>query len=670
MLVENTRRSINLAIAWMRGLATPETSAHLAGQSARRLRTAMCCGVFLLALGVRVLYFEDNRVDIERGKSFPTGLEKHYQYEARRIASEGGVLIPREAVAPGDVRLIVHPPGYSILMAALLRFGDPDSALILIQIFCDALAAVLVLLVASQMLPVTAAMFAALLAALFPHSSYYSVWQSPDTLAVAPILLAVYLIGRLCKHPRLATAIASGALIGVSCWLRANAFLMAPLLAMVMFVLLERGRRLRHSMAFVAASLVVISPITIRNAIIYHQFIPISVGSGITLIEGIADYDRQGRFGMPQHDRDVANKDAEWHGRSDYAGNLWSPDGIERDRARFERGLGVVRENPIWFLGVMLLRAKFMLSYDNPNPPDWPFNTVSVPTVSAEPRVGHNTSLSAEALPAAELTPTELMTNGNLESSSAGLSLDQDPESLQVTGDDSAFGDQFSAPIAVNRNSDFLITVMSTLAGGRAAIKVTSADRRIALASSILNSDSNEPARKERKANRLSADENRALNPMRAVELAFASGNRTEVRLVVSNNGAASERPIVKLGQVRAFELGATPHLWSRYPRAVIRGAQKNLFTTSRLFPCVLLGSFLLVLARRRRVLLILLAVPLYYLCVQSALHTEYRYILAIHYFLFVLAGTTLFCASRLIGEVAAKIAAYLKHDTANSSDP
>ena len=37
-----------------------------------------------------------------------------------------------------------------------------------------------------------------------------------------------------------------------------------------------------------------------------------------------------------------------------------------------------------------------------------------------------------------------------------------------------------------------------------------------------------------------------------------------------------------------------------------------------------------------------MLVVPAYYLLVQSALHTEYRYILAMHYFLLAIAAVTL----------------------------
>ena len=66
--------------------------------------------------------------------------------------------------------------------------------------------------------------------------------------------------------------------------------------------------------------------------------------------------------------------------------------------------------------------------------------------------------------------------------------------------------------------------------------------------------------------------------------------------------------------------------------------------------PLVLAGIILLARARKFRALAALLAVPLYYLCVQSALHTEYRYVLAVHYFLFVLAAAALYsfaCAAR-----------------------
>jgi len=72
-----------------------------------------------------------------------------------------------------------------------------------------------------------------------------------------------------------------------------------------------------------------------------------------------------------------------------------------------------------------------------------------------------------------------------------------------------------------------------------------------------------------------------------------------------------------------------------------LRAAQK-LFITAVFLPLYMLGLLLLARARHTRALAALVAVPLYYLCVQSALHTEYRYVLAIHYVLFVAAAAAL----------------------------
>ncbi|PYS75919.1 MAG: hypothetical protein DMF66_17575 [Acidobacteria bacterium] len=85
---------------------------------------------------------------------------------------------------------------------------------------------------------------------------------------------------------------------------------------------------------------------------------------------------------------------------------------------------------------------------------------------------------------------------------------------------------------------------------------------------------------------------------------------------------------------------------WTRAPRLALRAAQE-LFITAIALPLALAGIFLLARARNFRALAALLAVPLYYLCVQSALHTEYRYVLAIHHFLFVLAAAALYTIAR-----------------------
>src|SRR5205085_121572 len=94
------------------------------------------------------------------------------------------------------------------------------------------------------------------------------------------------------KRPRLTTVIAAGAMVGVSCWLRANALMLAPFLAVGVAILVSRGKRLRYGLALVAATAVVIAPITTRNWVLFHRFIPLSIAGGEDLVVGIGSTQR------------------------------------------------------------------------------------------------------------------------------------------------------------------------------------------------------------------------------------------------------------------------------------------------------------------------------------------------------------------------------------------
>src|SRR6185369_3980420 len=93
-------------------------------------------------------------------------------------------------------------------------------------------ASVLVLfLIALEMFQLPIAILSGVLAALSPQFAYFSVLLLPDSLVVLPILLSVYIIVRSRKHYRLSSFLISGALVGLSCWLRANALLLPLFLA-------------------------------------------------------------------------------------------------------------------------------------------------------------------------------------------------------------------------------------------------------------------------------------------------------------------------------------------------------------------------------------------------------------------------------------------------------
>src|SRR2546430_2213711 len=98
-----------------------------------------------------------------------------------------------------------------------------------------------------------------------------------------------------------------------------------------------------------AVIVLIVAPLTIRNAIVFHRFIPLSLGAGQTLLEGIADYDPQAKFGIPNTDTGIMKLEAEEARRPDYDQALFNPDGIERERWRLSRGLAVIRAHPFWF---------------------------------------------------------------------------------------------------------------------------------------------------------------------------------------------------------------------------------------------------------------------------------------------------------------------------------
>ncbi|MGA9773152.1 MAG: glycosyltransferase family 39 protein [Blastocatellia bacterium] len=640
----------------------------------------ICSVIFLVALGIRLLHWQDSQTEMQREETMITDLARPYVQEVNRMRDDGSILFPVRPLDRQDARMILHPPGYSILMSLIREDWQSDSSFALLrwlQVVCDSAAAVMIFLIAAQFFATTLALIAGMLVAVSPHLAHYSLWLTPETFAIMPVLLAIYLIIHCMRRPRLWMMIAAGALVGISCWLRSNGLLLAPFLALTVFIVLEGKKRWRYPAALIASALIVISPITIRNWAAYHRFVPLSLGAGITMVEGIADYDGEGRFGMPPSDGIVKDKDAEWHNRPDYARNIWTPDGIDRDRARFSRGLSVIKSNPGWFLKVMAHRAASMLRSNDSFAPGPSFYSPFVPLVSAEPGFGHMLSSADESQPVWIKSPVEMMTQGTLVSETAQVALAEDEQRLRVTGDDSSFGDQFaSAEIAVEKNTDYLLRIGVKVEQKPIASKITSEDRSITLAADLLTkqryrtekrADNKAKKKAKKKALREAAseqspsvtiadDDKSDKARLRIIEMPFASGDRVDVRLVISNNGKSAARPAIQLGEASLFKLGATPHQWTRFVRSAVRGVQRNVYTTTHVLPLVAMGILLLALTRQWRVLVVLLAVPAYYMSVQSAFHTEYRYIVAIHYFLFALAAVALYVLGIMLGQSARRL--------------
>ena len=433
-----------------------------------RRRILILVLIFFTALGVRLLNWQSHRTKVSEVQTY---VVLNYKHLAKLIYQNGVASLYDASSSTSNPDLLGHPPGYAILLSFMYKvFPESDSAVQILQTALDSLCAVVIFLLAAELLPTPIGTIAGLMAAFAPQFSWNSIQLLPDSLAALPILLAIYLIALTRDRPRVLLILIAGILIGISCWLRANALLLAPFTALLFPAIFRRGQRLRAALTLIGGACLCIAPLTIRNAVVFGKFIPVSLGAGQTLIEGIADYNTDSSLGLPQTDIELIRGEAIAYNRPDYANSLFTPDGVERDRARTARGLAVIRAHPLWFAGVMVRRATSMLRLE-----------------------------------------------------------------------------------------------------------------------------------------------------------------RTPLRLEVTSSGDVA-----------------------RLLHSMLRGIQK-LFITAIILPFILVGTGVLIYERHFQTLAILLVVPFYYFCTQSALHTEYRYVLVIHYFLFVLAALGVYRIVRKISRLLTK---------------
>lgn len=257
-------------------------------ESDRKQNFLIGASVFILALAVRLLAWHDFRLE---ARNVQTGVTYFYKLGGQLLLDNGINSFFSSSSPLSTPELLGHPPGYPFLLAGIFYFfGDRDAPIQLTQVACDAFGCVVVLFIAAALLPRAVAVIAGALTAVAPQFSYNSVMLLPDSLAVLPILLAVYCLVRARTRPRLLTFVAAGVLIGASGLMRANAIL----LALAIPILFERGKQFRYGAALILGAVLVIAPVTIRNFIVYGELIPLSLGAGQTLLEGIADYDEEG----------------------------------------------------------------------------------------------------------------------------------------------------------------------------------------------------------------------------------------------------------------------------------------------------------------------------------------------------------------------------------------
>jgi hypothetical protein len=194
--------------------------------------------------------------------------------------------------------LVFYPPLYPYFIALVSRALGSLPAVLWVQAALGALLVPAVARVGRVAIGPRAGLVAAAFAALYPDLVWFATRFWSETLFVVLLWWAIErtLAADATGSPR--TAAVAGALFGLAALTRELALYLVPLAAL--FVLRPRGGggsgfrawlRPRHARlvaagALLLASLLTIAPWTVRNAIVFRAFIPVSTMGGLNLWQG------------------------------------------------------------------------------------------------------------------------------------------------------------------------------------------------------------------------------------------------------------------------------------------------------------------------------------------------------------------------------------------------
>lgn len=199
---------------------------------------------------------------------------------------------PRSYLAPNGGPTAFRAPLFPIALAAAYELTGTGSATTrwdagrIMEAVLGAITVLLIGLLAERLLARRVALIAAAIAAVYPPLWLVGSSLLSESLFI-PLLLGSVLAAL--KHQqserRYAWAALSGALAGLTALTRANGIVM--LVPLVLLVWGERPwrswRAARAPLALLAATLLTLTPWTIRNAVQFHQFVPISTETGYAL---------------------------------------------------------------------------------------------------------------------------------------------------------------------------------------------------------------------------------------------------------------------------------------------------------------------------------------------------------------------------------------------------
>jgi hypothetical protein len=335
------------------------------GADSKRKRLLVLFAVLVIAVSVRVLTFQFMRAHLNDAGWFQFGSYAIFDQQARDIIDG------RQRVFliddPSRTDLVQYPPAYPPAVGLIYKFTGDHSAysVQIVQWFADLfLSFVLIVGIAITSFDWRVGVATSFLLALSPLFAMYAAYPSADTPTTWLVLGGNLLLLIAAKRGSVWFALGAGAMLGVACWLRVNPLYLCVFWAIGMFVFTKgpRKHRLFLSATVVLGTVLVISPIVLRNYFTFPDFTPTGGTIGINLWEGLGETDLGRANGFMLGDEKMLERERIRMGLPEGTKiKPQFPDGIRRDKERTREALSFIKQHPVWYAGVMFRRMWGML---------------------------------------------------------------------------------------------------------------------------------------------------------------------------------------------------------------------------------------------------------------------------------------------------------------------
>lgn len=178
---------------------------------------------------------------------------------------------------------ITRPPLYPLLISIFLGLGeDCPAAVRIVQVLLDTVGCFLLARICSEVFDEKVAVIAAAVYALNPYFIFDTVSLHTETLYQLLMIGAAFLFIRSLRVEKPAiNQFSAGIMLGLSALTRPQSLLTILLLAAISAVRI-RSVGIRTAGYILVGAVLTIAPWTLRNAIRYGEFIPVTEGAGFT----------------------------------------------------------------------------------------------------------------------------------------------------------------------------------------------------------------------------------------------------------------------------------------------------------------------------------------------------------------------------------------------------